>query len=136
MQLSFLLTLAAAASAQTLCSQYSSYTSGVYTINNNLWGEGSGSGSQCTYVKSVSNSGVSWSTTWNWSGSSSQVKSYANSQLSGINKKLVSNLNSIPTQVSWSYSNTNIVADVSYDLFTASDINHVTYSGDYELMIW
>lgn len=140
MQLTLLLGLAATAAAaalqQSLCSQYSSYSSGPYTVNNNLWGESSGSGSQCTYVNSISNSGVSWSTTWNWQGSSSQVKSYANSQLSGLTKKLVSSLHSIPTSVQWGYSNTNIVADVSYDLFTAADINHVTYSGDYELMIW
>lgn len=136
MQLTLLLGLASAAYAQSLCSQYSSYTSGQYTVNNNLWGESSGSGSQCTYVNSISSSGVSWSTTWNWENNNSQVKSYANSQLSGLTKKYVSNLNSIPTSVQWSYSNTNIVADVSYDLFTAADINHVTYSGDYELMIW
>ncbi|RAO65734.1 uncharacterized protein BHQ10_001746 [Talaromyces amestolkiae] len=136
MQLTILLGLASAAYAQSLCSQYSSYTSGQYTVNNNLWGESSGSGSQCTYVNSISNSGVSWSTTWAWQNSNSQVKSYANSQLSGLTKKLVSNIGSIPTSVQWSYSNTNINADVSYDLFTAADINHVTYSGDYELMIW
>lgn len=138
MKLSLLLSLAVAAYAQqqSLCSQYSSYTSGPYTVNNNLWGESSGSGSQCTYVNWISSSGVGWSTTWHWSSSSSQVKSYANSQYSGLTKKLVSQLSSIPTSVQWSYSNTNIVADVSYDLFTAADINHVTYSGDYELMIW
>jgi xyloglucan-specific endo-beta-1,4-glucanase len=137
MQLTLLLSLAATAYAQqNLCAQYASYTSGQYTVNNNLWGEGSGSGSQCTNVNSISGSGVSWSTTWNWSGSSNQVKSYANSQLSGLNKRHISDLSSISTSVQWSYSNTNIVADVSYDLFTASDINHVTYSGDYELMIW
>jgi xyloglucan-specific endo-beta-1,4-glucanase len=138
MQLTLLLSLTVAAYAQqqSLCAQYSSYTSGPYTVNNNLWGEGSGSGSQCTYVNSISNSGVSWSTTWNWSGNNNQVKSYANSQLSGLTKKHVSDLKSIPTSVQWSYNNTNINADVSYDLFTAADINHVTYSGDYELMIW
>jgi xyloglucan-specific endo-beta-1,4-glucanase len=122
--------------AQTsFCTQYGTYTSNQYTINNNLWGESAGSGSQCTYVDSVSSSGARWHTTWQWSGGSSSVKSYANSQVS-LNKKYVSQVNSIPTSVSWSYSNTNINADVSYDLFTASDINHVTYSGDYELMIW
>lgn len=138
MQLSLLFGLATVAYAQqqTLCGQYSSYTSGQYTVNNNLWGEGSGSGSQCTYVNSISSSGVSWSTEWQWANSNTQVKSYANSQLSGFNKKLVSQINSIPTSVQWSYSNTAVTADVSYDLFTAADINHVTYSGDYELMIW
>lgn len=128
--------IASSAVAQTLCSQYSSTSSGPYTVNNNLWGESSGSGSQCTYVDSISNSGVSWHTTWNWSGGQNSVKSYANSQLTGFTKQLVSQIGSMPTSVQWSYDNTNIRADVSYDLFTAADINHVTYSGDYELMIW
>lgn len=126
---------AAHAQQQTLCGQYGTYSSAQYTVNNNLWGESSGSGSQCTYVDSISGSGVAWHTTWNWSGGQSQVKSYANSQVS-LNKKHISNIGSIPTSVNWNYHNTNIVADVSYDLFTAADINHVTYSGDYELMIW
>lgn len=123
------------AQTSTLCAQYASYTSGAYSVNNNLWGESAGSGSQCTKVNSISGSGVSWSTTWTWSGGSSSVKSYANSDVA-FTKKLVSQVNSIPTSVQWSYDNTNINADVAYDLFTAADINHVTYSGDYELMIW
>jgi xyloglucan-specific endo-beta-1,4-glucanase len=127
----------ALAQSQTLCSQYATYTAAgtPYTLNNNLWGEDAGSGSQCTYLDSVSSSGISWHTTWSWSGSSNSVKSYANSFLT-FNKMLVSQISSIPTSVSWSVSNSNINADVSYDLFTAANINHVTYSGDYELMIW
>ncbi|KAF7168913.1 hypothetical protein CNMCM5623_001819 [Aspergillus felis] len=127
--------LFSSALAQTLCGQYATDSNGRYTVNNNLWGEGSGSGSQCTYVDSISNSGVAWHTTWTWSGGDNQVKSYANSQVA-LTKKLVSQISSIPTAVQWSYDNTNIRADVAYDLFTAADINHVTYSGDYELMIW
>jgi xyloglucan-specific endo-beta-1,4-glucanase len=79
---------------------------------------------------------VSWNTVWNWQGSTSSVKSYA---YSGINvtPKLMSQINSMPTSVSWSYNTTNgINADVAYDQFTAADKNHVTYSGDYELMVW
>ncbi|GFF44628.1 endoglucanase-1 [Aspergillus lentulus] len=127
--------LFSSALAQTLCDQYATYSNGRYTVNNNLWGKSSGSGSQCTYVDSISNSGVGWHTTWTWSGGDNQVKSYANSQVS-LTKKLVSQIGSIPTTVQWSYDNTNTRADVAYDLFTAADINHVTYSGDYELMIW
>ncbi|GFF27405.1 endoglucanase-1 [Aspergillus udagawae] len=127
--------LFSSALAQTLCNQYGTYSNGRYTVNNNLWGQGSGSGSQCTYVDSISNSGVAWHTTWTWSGGDNQVKSYANSQVA-LTKKHVSQIGSIPTTVQWSYDNTNIRADVAYDLFTAADINHVTYSGDYELMIW
>ncbi|EEA20285.1 Endoglucanase-1 [Talaromyces marneffei ATCC 18224] len=122
MQPSLLLNLAAAA--------------GPYTVSNNLWGQAGSSGSQCTDVNSISNFGVSWTTAWNWAGNNNQVKSYANSQLSGLTKKLASQLKGIPTSAQWGYSNTNINADVAYDLFTTADINHVSYSGDYELMIW
>jgi hypothetical protein len=123
------------AQQQTLCDQYGSYHSAPYTVNNNLWGESSGTGSQCTYVDSISSSGVAWHTTWTWSGGDNQVKSYANSQID-LTKKYLSDIGTILAYVNWHYDNTNINADVSYDLFTAADINHVTYSGDYELMIW
>jgi hypothetical protein len=46
-----------------------------------------------------------------------------------LQKKLVSQVSSIPTSVQWSMDNTNVNADVSYDFFTASNIDHVTYSG-------
>jgi len=34
----------------------------------------------------------------------------------------------IQTSAKWSLSNSNVNADVSYDLFTSANINHVTYS--------
>nr|AAM77715.1 endoglucanase [Aspergillus luchuensis] len=126
---------AAVAQQAQLCDQYATYTGGVYTINNNLWGKDAGSGSQCTTVNSASSAGTSWSTKWNWSGGENSVKSYANSGLS-FNKKLVSQISHIPTAARWSYDNTCIRRGRAYDLFTAADINHVTWSGDYELMIW
>ncbi|KAL2823443.1 concanavalin A-like lectin/glucanase domain-containing protein [Aspergillus cavernicola] len=126
--------LAAAATAQELCDQYGYYSSDGYTVNNNMWGMDAGTGSQCTYIDSISSDGLAWHTTWNWSGDMS-VKSYPNSGLE-FDKRLVSNISSIPTTAEWSYDNTDINADVAYDLFTAADINHETSSGDYELMIW
>ncbi|KAK3070668.1 Endoglucanase-1 [Teratosphaeriaceae sp. CCFEE 6253] len=136
-----LLALAASASVAnaavaTLSAQYASYTSGAYSVNNNLWGEGAASsGSQTTVVDSASGSGVAWHTTWTWQGANTQVKSYANSGYT-FTKKLVSQVNSIQTTAKWSLSNSNVNADVSYDLFTSANINHNTYSGDYELMLW
>ncbi|KAF9890644.1 hypothetical protein FE257_005775 [Aspergillus nanangensis] len=130
-----ILSLAGVAVAQELCAQYDTYTSGPYTVNNNMWGMDSGSGSQCTYVDSIGDSGVAWHSTWTWSGGDSSVKTFPNSGVA-LDKKLVSEISSIPTTAEWSYDNSNINADVAYDLFTAADINHVTYSGDYELMIW
>ncbi|KAJ5243932.1 hypothetical protein N7489_004028 [Penicillium chrysogenum] len=135
---SLLIALATAAFAQqkTLCGQYETYSSGAYIVNNNLWGKDSGSGSQCASVNSISDSGVSWSTTWDWSGGEDNVKSYPNSGLVALKKQPVSDISSIPSSVKWNYDNTDIRADVAYDLFTAADINHDTSSGDYELMVW
>ena len=118
----------ASAAVATLSAQYATYTSGAYSVNNNLWGEGvASSGSQTTVVDSTSGSGVAWHTTWTWQGASSSVKSYANSQYT-FTKKLVSQVNSIQTSAKWSLSNSNVNADVSYDLFTSANINHNTYS--------
>ncbi|KAL4892311.1 concanavalin A-like lectin/glucanase domain-containing protein [Aspergillus ambiguus] len=130
-----ILTLAITAAAQELCDQYATSSSGAYTVNNNMWGMDSGSGSQCTYVDGTSGDGVAWHTTWNWSGGDSSVKSFPNSGVN-LDKKLVSEISSIPSSAAWGYDNTDIRADVAYDLFTAANIDHVTYSGDYELMIW
>ncbi|KAL2825855.1 concanavalin A-like lectin/glucanase domain-containing protein [Aspergillus pseudoustus] len=135
MKTALFLTLAVAAAAQEFCEQYGGTSSSGYSINNNLWGRDSGSGWQCSYLNSISSSGISWQTTWNWSGGQNSVKSYANSGRD-LTKKHVSDISTIPTSVEWSYDRSDIRANVAYDLFTAADINHVTWSGDYELMIW
>jgi xyloglucan-specific endo-beta-1,4-glucanase len=141
MKTSFVLAgLASFASAdQKLCGQEQTFQKDGYIINNNAYNQGLSQGSQCTFIDSVSNKGVKWHTTWQWSGADEQVISYANSglALSDGDKKLLSDIHSMPTSVTWSYENTkNIVADVSYDLFTAKDHHHRTSSGDFELMIW
>jgi xyloglucan-specific endo-beta-1,4-glucanase len=132
----FVLAIAPLGLAQTLCEQYGYTSAGGYEVNNNNWGKNYGSGSQCTYVDSIGSGGVSWRTTWNWQGGKDNVKSYANSARQLPQKKLVSQISSIPTSVFWLYSNSNIRADIAYDLFTAADPNHSTSSGDYELMVW
>ncbi|KAK4128067.1 glycoside hydrolase family 12 protein [Parathielavia appendiculata] len=121
----------------TLCDQYGYWSGNGYEINNNNWGKGSASsGSQCTYVDGSSGSGVRWRTTWTWRGGDNNVKSYANSGRQFARGLRISSLSSMQTSVSWSYDTTNIRANVAYDVFTAADPNHVTSSGDYELMIW
>ncbi|KAL4919447.1 concanavalin A-like lectin/glucanase domain-containing protein [Aspergillus aurantiobrunneus] len=135
MKTSAFLSLAVAAAAQEFCDQYGGTSSDGYSISNNLWGMDSGTGSQCTTLNSVSSSGISWQTKWQWSGGDSSVKSFPNSGKE-LTKALVSDIASISTSADWSYDSSDIRADVAYDLFTAADINHVTYSGDYELMIW
>ena len=63
------------------------------------------------------------------------MKSYAYAGRK-FTRKIVSNIGSLPTTTNWSYSNTNIRANVAYDIFTSTDPNHANSSGDYELMIW
>ncbi|KAM6484632.1 endo-1,4-beta-glucanase [Trichoderma sp. SZMC 28011] len=122
--------------AQTSCEQYAVFTGGNgYSVSNNLWGQSAGSGFGCITVNSL-NSAASWHADWQWSGGQNNVKSYPNVQIAIPQKRIVNSIGSMPTTASWSYTGSNLRADVAYDLFTASNPNHVTYSGDYELMIW
>lgn len=130
------LALSPLALAQSLCEQYAVHAANGYEIANNAWGRASGTGSQCTYVDRTSTSNVAWHANWNWSGGDNNVKAYPNSAKSLPQKRIVSQIGSLPTSASWSYAGNNIRANVAYDLFTAANPNHVTWSGDYELMIW
>jgi len=104
---------------------------------NNLWGKDkSTSGSQCTYYEGAVDSGIKWSTEWTWNGGENDVKSYAYAGRQLTKGNLVSKVKSLPTTINWSYNTTSLRANVAYDIFTASDPNHVNSSGDYELMIW
>ena len=125
------------AGVQSLCEQWGSWTGNGYYCYNNLWGQGDAtSGQQCTYVDSASDAGVAWHTTWTWQGGQNNVKSYANCGRSVPKGKLMSSITSMQTSVSWVYNPNSVRANVAYDVFTAADPNHVTYSGDYEVMIW
>lgn len=48
-------------------------------------------------------------------------------------KKALSAISKIPTTWKWSYSGSNVVADVSYDMFTSSSASG---SNEYEIMVW
>ncbi|KAI9039829.1 glycoside hydrolase family 12 protein [Aspergillus affinis] len=130
-----LVTLSATVMGQKLCDKYDSARSPPYSVNNNLWGEYQGTGSQCVYIDSLSSAGASWHTTWTWNGGKGTVKSYSNSGVD-FEKKLVNDVRTIPTGVEWTQDNTNVDADVAYDMFTAANVDHATSSGDYELMVW
>ncbi|KAG7291169.1 hypothetical protein NEMBOFW57_001181 [Staphylotrichum longicolle] len=121
----------------TLCDQYSYWQGNGYELNNNNWGKSAAtSGSQCTYVDGSSGNGVQWHTTWTWRGGENNVKSYPYSGRQFSRGRKISSINSMPTSVTWSYSTTDIRANVAYDVFTAADPNHANSGGDYELMIW
>ncbi|CAH0056639.1 unnamed protein product, partial [Clonostachys solani] len=128
--------MAPLAMAVDLCDQFAYHNEAGWYFNNNEWGSGSGSGDQCTHVDSVSSSGVSWHTEWSWSGGENNVKSYPYSGRELSDKKLVNTISKIPSGADWSYSGSDIRANVAYDIFTAADPNHEISSGDHELMIW
>ncbi|EOA85229.1 glycoside hydrolase family 12 protein [Exserohilum turcica Et28A] len=111
------------------CDQWGSQVNGPYTTYNNLWGKGSAtSGSQCTGVDSYSGTphgrGLA--------GTHGQVKSYAN-VVTNVAKKQLSSINSLPSVWKWSYTGSNIIADVAYDLFTSSSPSG---KEENEIMIW
>jgi xyloglucan-specific endo-beta-1,4-glucanase len=60
------------------------------------------------------------------------VKSYAN-VVTKITQKAVSSIKSLPSVWKWTYAGDDLVANVSYDLFTSSTVDG---SPEYEIMIW
>ena len=84
------------------CGQYTSVSTGVYTVYANMWGASSGSGSQCSQIDGLAGSSLAWSTTWTWANTPNQVKSYTNVAISSTSKQL-SQYISIPTTWAWRY---------------------------------
>ncbi|KUI67255.1 Xyloglucan-specific endo-beta-1,4-glucanase A [Cytospora mali] len=124
---------ALSARSTELCDSWDGLTEGQYTIYQNNWGSSSAtSGSQCTTFDSISGTTVVWSTSWSWAGGSSSVKSYSNVALESVNKQL-SAVSSIPSTWKWSYSGSDLVADVSYDLWLAPTSGG---TNAYEIMVW
>jgi len=90
------------------CGQYQSQSSGPYTLYTNGWGFSSGTGSQCSQIDSYSSTaGLAWSTTWSWSGTPNQVKSYTNVE-TGFTKKQIGTYTSMPTTWKWGYTGTDL----------------------------
>jgi xyloglucan-specific endo-beta-1,4-glucanase len=129
--------VATGASAADFCDQWGSTSTDNYIIYNNLWGrDAATSGSQCTGLDSVSNDGntVAWHTSYSWAGGPWNVKSYANANLK-FSPRPLTQVKSIPSKIKYKYTYTDtIVANVAYDLFTAS--TPTATSQDYEIMIW
>ncbi|KAH9870044.1 hypothetical protein J1614_006966 [Plenodomus biglobosus] len=93
------------------CGQWDNQVHGTYTVYNNLWGQNQASpgGWQCTGVDGRDGNTIKWHTSWTWSGGS------------------------LPSTWNWSYTGSNMVANVAYDLFTSSRAGG---SPEYEIMIW
>ncbi|KAH7022075.1 glycoside hydrolase family 12 protein [Ilyonectria destructans] len=119
--------------ATTWCGAFGSVTTNGKTVYHNNWGSGDAtSGSQCTTFTGVSSNSFVWSTSWTWAGGPGKVKSYSNVALEKTNKPL-SAISSIPSTWTWRYTGTNMVADVSYDLWLAPSVGA---NNKYEIMIW
>ncbi|KKK12473.1 hypothetical protein P175DRAFT_0430638 [Aspergillus ochraceoroseus IBT 24754] len=112
------------------CAQWDTVTAGKFILYNNLWN--ASSGSQCTGLDSAKGNSITWHTSWSWSGGPSYVKSYANAAYQFTATKL-SKIRSIPTEWKWSYTGSDIVADVAYDMFTSPT---ASADAEYEIMIW
>ncbi|KAG8792681.1 hypothetical protein FRC17_008562 [Serendipita sp. 399] len=106
------------------CATWGTYSSGSFTVYQNLWGQGSAtSGSQCLNVNSVSGSTFAWDTTWSWAGGPYNVKSYDNVAYNIPTGIQVSKITSIPTTWNWSQSGSSPINNVAYDLMTNASSN-------------
>jgi len=114
---------------------------GYFILENNLWGEAAAtSGSQTSQADTVTGDTVAWHTIYTWTGGNFNVKSYANLDLRvGLGQSLAS-ITSIPTTWHWTYSSasSDLVADVSYDLWLSNVASSSGASSDstFEVMVW
>jgi hypothetical protein len=134
------------AKANTSSANAASITLGKYWINNNEWGASTGSGTQSIWSTCQEGDLIGWGTSWNWTGTSNKVKSYASSVLGWqFGWKLTNG--GLPLQISstsnlncgWSFSfnNSGGSAEVAYDVF----IHQIMMPGTNdnptdEMMIW
>lgn len=88
--------------ATSICGQWDTVETGTYTVYQDLWNEDAGTGSQCTTVDSLTDSTLAWSTSWSWTGGTSDVKSYANVVTKTDASVQLSGISSIPSVWDWS----------------------------------
>lgn len=128
------------------CEPFAEIPMGKYWLNNNLWGQDAGTGTQCVEDTFADGDTIGWRTDWTWDGEPYQVKSYVSSVLGwhwGWNAEEETGL---PIQLSsgqsvnsgWDYTiDTDGVAAVNYDLWV-HDIPEPDWPDDPvdEVMIW
>ncbi|EEY17203.1 endoglucanase-1 [Verticillium alfalfae VaMs.102] len=121
-----------------LATQYAYWSKDGYELINNTWGQDAAtSGNQTTYYDGVPScgKGIAWSSDWEWQGGENNVKSFVYGARQ-FERRLVSDIHTLPTESQWHYDREDIRANVAYDIFTDTDKDHVNSSGEYELMIW
>ena len=101
-------------------------TLGKYWVNNNQWGANTGTGNQTIWSNCVQGDLISWGTSWTWTGTTNQVKSYASIVFGWQWGWRLSNTG-LPLQISagrnincgWDFTMTQAggAANVSYDMF-------------------
>ncbi|KAI9656127.1 MAG: hypothetical protein M1831_004698 [Alyxoria varia] len=121
---------------QSQCGQYSSISSGGFTLAANQWGANTAgtTGSQCSYITGVANgNSLQWYTTWTWANNPNQVKSYTNVVKPSVPLKAINSYRSIPTSIQWSYTGTNLRCNVAYDTFLGASVGGAQ---QFEVMLW
>ncbi|CAO1639462.1 unnamed protein product [Sympodiomycopsis kandeliae] len=116
-----------------MCGDWDKVQVGPYLLKNNLWNKGAASSAkQCVTLDGSSSNGIQWSSTWSFSGSKDQPKSYPNVE-TDVKQVQLSKIASIQSKWSWTYTGSSIRADVAYDLFTSDSPGSAK---KYEIMIW
>ncbi|MFI2614801.1 endo-1,4-beta-glucanase [Streptomyces sp. NPDC018584] len=130
------------------CGAFEHITMGKYYVNNNLWGQDHGSGTQCVWDTSHSGDTIAWGTDYSWTGTDNDVKSYASSVLgwhwgwktdqAATELPLrVGDRKAVPTSWDFKVSDRPGTMNVAYDLWL-----HAKNNADWqdrptdEVMIW
>ncbi len=67
--------------AEETCEDFGVLLAGKYWMNNNVWGQDAGVGSQCIRRSCLDGDKIAWETDWTWANSPSSVKSYGSAVL-------------------------------------------------------
>ncbi len=130
---------------ESQCEAFAEIPMGRYWLNNNLWGQEDGTGTQCVEATSQDGETIGWRTDWEWEGDTHQVKSFVSSVL-GWHWGWKAEDTGLPVQLSdatpvpsaWDYTvTTDGTAAVTYDLWLheVMDPDEEDDPAD-ELMIW
>ncbi len=121
-------------------------TLGKYWANNNEWGANTGTGTQTIWSTCTQGDLIGWGTSWNWTGTANQVKTYASTVL-GWQWGWRLTTSGLPLQISsgkkltcgWDFTMTQSggAANVAYDIFVHTQAMAGTNDNPSdEIMVW